>query len=180
MQNMNSSSLYTTTDVAKVRKILLSKQKNLDALTGLEIPEGQAVLDHCHKSQFARAVLHRQCNAVLGKLENLHGRYLAWWYPDSLAEFLRKAADYLDAEHPEEYVHPGWLKKVKTEFNKLKVKQQDFVLEEMKSFCLHSAPKATNSVSRKKLFSTLLLKKKYSYDTITALFNKSKENNETS
>jgi len=60
--------LYTTKDVARVRDKLKKEQNSIDPITRLEIPDKQAVLDHCHDSQFVRAVLHRQTNAVLGNM----------------------------------------------------------------------------------------------------------------
>ena len=67
--------LYTTKDVQKVREKLYEEQEGVDPITGLIIPANQKVLDHCHDSQFVRAVLHRQTNAVLGKIENLETLY---------------------------------------------------------------------------------------------------------
>ena len=73
----NVKHLYTTKDVAEVRTLLKERQSNIDPITGLDIPSKQHVLDHNHNTQFVRAVLHRQSNAVLGKIENLWSRYLA-------------------------------------------------------------------------------------------------------
>ena len=75
-------SLRSPKDVQQVREQLLKEQGGIDAITGLEIPPKQAVLDHCHETQFVRAVASRQSNAALGKLENVYARYLKWWYRD--------------------------------------------------------------------------------------------------
>ena len=61
--------LYTTKDVQKVREQLYKEQEGIDPITGLTIPEKQKVLDHDHSNHYVRAVLHRQTNAVLGKIE---------------------------------------------------------------------------------------------------------------
>ena len=79
--------LYTTKDVAEVRNLLKERQNNTDPITGLGIPNKQHVLDHNHKTQFVRAVLHRQSNFVLGKIENLWSRNLAWWYVGTLSKY---------------------------------------------------------------------------------------------
>lgn len=177
---MKSTSLYTTADVAKVRNLLLQEQEGIDPITGELIPKGQAVLDHCHDSQFVRAVLHRQSNAVLGKLENMHSRYLGWWYDGTLSDFLRGAADYLELDHPQEYYHPGWLKKAKTEFNKLNAGQQLKLLEMLQNdLQIELDLSKTNLVKRKALFAKYLLKKQHNYAIITVLLNKVKEINET-
>lgn len=158
--------LYTATDVKKVRESLLKEQEGLCKLTGLEIPIKQACLDHDHKSNFVRGVLHRQSNAALGKAENIFTRYLSYWYPGTLSDFLRQAADYLEEEHPRDYLHPGWIKSVKTRFNKLNSKQKDSVLQ------LLNQPKGRNDVERKKIFAKAILDRLVSYETIVEYITK--------
>lgn len=159
--------LYTATDVKKVREHLLKQQNNKDALTGLDIPDKQAVCDHSHKTHAVRGILHRQSNATLGKIENLYSRYLGWWYPYSLSTFLRQCADYLDRTHKQEaeYYHPGWISSTVTQFKKLNSKQQIKLLKKFE----HDNP--GNQVSRTALFKKILLSKRYSYDTITTFMN---------
>lgn len=159
-----SESLYNTNNVKTVREKILKEQDGKDLLTGLEIPSGQAVLDHNHKTQYVRGVLHRQTNAVLGKIENLWTRYLAYWYEDTLANFLRKCADYLERNDDIRYVHPGWLKRVTTDFKKLNVQKQRYVLENM-----HVTEVPSNAISRIKSFQSRLKTKKYSYEQVKKL-----------
>ena len=64
-----------TTEVASERHRLLKEQGGLCALCRTTLPEPQAVLDHDHGSGAVRAVLHRGCNSLLGKLENNASRY---------------------------------------------------------------------------------------------------------
>ncbi len=159
--------LNTVKDVKEVREKLLKEQQGLDAITGLEIPTGKAVLDHCHKTGFVRAVLHRQSNAVLGKIENLWTRYLSYWYTGSLSTFLRQCADYIDKKHPEDYMHPAWKKKVLTEFNKLTASAKDKVLQALEQ------EKCSNNASRVKAMKELIKDKTYSS---SKLFQTIKEN----
>ena len=121
--------LYPPKDVAKVREKLYNEQGRKDALTGLELPKDKTCLDHNHSTQFVRAVLHHQINAALGKLEGIHTRYLSYWYSDTLPDFLRQAANYLEKEQDTRYVHPGWLKKSQTMFNSLPEGDKKAVLE---------------------------------------------------
>ena len=162
MQN-KTKELYTASDVKTVRETLLVEQKNLDAVTNLEIPPKQAVLDHCHNTQYVRAVLHRQVNASLGKIENLWIRYLKHWYPYDLSTFLRQCADYIEKEPNKRFYHPGWLKKVNTAFNKLPAKEQDRVLVAIGS------TKGTNATQRKELFKNKLLTRTIGFDKIKLL-----------
>jgi hypothetical protein len=56
-------------EIAPYRQQQLEHQGNLCALCNEHI-DGDAVLDHDHKSGLLRRVLHRGCNALLGKIEN--------------------------------------------------------------------------------------------------------------
>lgn len=164
-------SLYTTKDVTRVREELLKKQVNCCELTQVPIPEKQAVLDHDHKTQLVRAVLHRQSNAALGKIENVFNRFLAHWYPGDLIKFLYDCREYLiytEYHASKEYYHPGWLKKVKTEFNKLRSSEKDEVI------CRLDGEESKNDTQRKKQFSKLILNRSLGYDIILNYINESK------
>lgn len=163
---MTPKHLYTTADVKEVREQLLKEQKNIDKCTGLLIPDKQAVLDHSHKTQYVRGVLHRQCNSALGKVEGIYTRFLSYWYEGTLQDFLRSVANYLDCEHDSRFLHPGWLKKSKTEFNKLSARAKDAVLEDLKG------TRGKNDAERKALFNALLLTKEHTFDTISAAIQK--------
>jgi hypothetical protein len=56
-------------DVKPLRETLLSQQQGICALCNEPIVD-DAVLDHDHKTGLIRKVLHRGCNALLGKIEN--------------------------------------------------------------------------------------------------------------
>ena len=160
--------LYTPTDVAKVRKLLYDEQGGKDALTGLDLDYKQSVTDHNHKTQYVRGILHRQCNAVLGKIENLWTRYLSYWYEGTLSEFLRRAADYIERPDDTRYIHPGFLKRLQTLFNSLPEGGKKAVLEAL------GQSQGGNSTERKKLFKTALMQRKFTYDQIKKLINEKK------
>ena len=165
-----TTDLYTAKDIAKVREYLYEEQHCKDALTGLELPTAKWVADHRHDDeQFVRGVIHRSVNACLGRIENSYVRDLAWWYPDSLPTFLRKAADYLEKPPDTRYRHNSWLQKVKVFFNKLSSKQQNFVLE---SLCneIRGNPK-----ERKELFAEIVLDRSLGYARIVEVINQAKE-----
>jgi hypothetical protein len=162
--------LYTTKDVARVRDKLKQDQGNIDPITSLEIPDKQAVLDHCHDSQFVRAVLHRQTNAVLGKIENLWSRYLKWWYNGTLSDFLRGCADYIEKEHPKEYLHPSFIKHLQVQFNKLNEKQKQNVLS------YFGEEKGCNATQRKLYFKKFVLKRTHSMKEILEVIQKERDN----
>ena len=58
------------TEIKKYREQELKKQNGLCLLCREPIDVKEAVLDHCHKTGYIRGVLHRGCNAFLGKVEN--------------------------------------------------------------------------------------------------------------
>jgi len=147
--------LFNTKDVTRIRELLKEQQNNIDPITGLEIPPKQAVLDHCHQTQYVRAVLHRQSNAVLGKIENLWKRYLQWWYTGTLSDFLRGCANYL--------VHPAFMKMLQVKFNKLSEgKKQEFLLRV-------GEEKGCNGKERKLYFKKFLLKRTHTMKQVEDL-----------
>ena len=161
--------LYTPKDVQRVREKLLTEQCGVDKLTGLEIPPKQAVTDHNHQTQYVRGILHRQSNAVLGKIENLWTRYLSYWYPGSLSDFLRQAAYYIEQPDDPRYIHPGWIKKSQTLFNSLPEAGKKAVLSQMKQ------DQGSNGTERKKLFQKAILTKEFTFEYIQAIIKKEKE-----
>lgn len=164
--------LYNTADVKKVREQLTKEQDNIDPLTKLQIEPKQHCLDHNHDTMKVRAVLARQSNAALGKIENIWTRYLSYWYPHDLPTFLEQSAEYLRMPDDHRWNHPQWVKKVNTEFNKLKEAQKDIVLVAL------GQTKGKNGTERKKLFNRAVLTREYSYDTIRALILELKERHE--
>lgn len=161
--------LYTPTDVQRVRSLLLKKQNGLDAVTGLPLAPSDAVCDHDHKTQFVRGILHRQTNVIIGKIENAWNMYLSWWYPDTLPVLLRKIADYLETDQNTGYVHPSWIKAVQIQFNKLKPSGRNVILEEL------GLQPLSNDTLRKAAFKKELLTRKYNLDIITRLIANVKE-----
>jgi DNA-binding sugar fermentation-stimulating protein len=57
-------------EIKQLRESILQEQHGLCAICHEPIDAGEAVLDHCHKTGYIRAVLHRGCNAYIGHLEN--------------------------------------------------------------------------------------------------------------
>jgi len=66
----------TASELSQVRADILKQQNNNCALCYQAIAEGEAVLDHCHKTGQIRGVLHRGCNAFEGVIVNALPRNL--------------------------------------------------------------------------------------------------------
>lgn len=165
-----STHLFTTTEVKETREKLLEEQSWKDLITGLVIPDKQAVLDHDHKTQYVRGVLHRQTNVVLGKIENMWTRYLKWWYSGTLSEFLRGCADYLERGPDKRYVHPGWLKTSTSQFKSLNEKEKDTVLS------LMASSHGKNAAERIKKFTAALNSRRFTMTQVSDIIQKAKDN----
>lgn len=161
--NQQNKILYNTSDVKRVRDLLYSEQKGLDALTGLPLYTSDAVLDHNHSTQNVRGVIDRRINIFLGKIENCYNRYVGYWNKQDLSTILRNTADYLSKpEH--EYIHPGWLNRVRIDFNNLRSFQKDSILSALTGIDTYK-----NDKERQTVFNKTLLTKQYDYDTIREL-----------
>jgi hypothetical protein len=159
--------LYTVKDVARVRALLIQEQKGISALSNL--PLYAPCLDHVHDSeQLVRAVINNNENIALGRIESLYARYVGYWYKGSYPEFLRLTADYIERGTDVRFRHPGWVKKVNTEFNKLSEGKKDVVLRGM------GALTGSNSTERKKYFNACVMSRKFDYNTIARLINSAK------
>ena len=166
--------LYTTSDVKRVRELLLQEQGNKCAALGIHIkPDRTPVLDHFHNDeQLVRGVLEREVNAFLGVIENANKRYLRYWLPTPLPEVLRGLAGYLErseATPDRRFRHNGWLKKVKVWFNKLPAKKMDEVLVQLGS------TQGKNLADRKAKFAKVVLDRSLGYDTISQVIKSTKE-----
>lgn len=95
-------------EVKAYREERIIVQGGVCELCGLPLSINDAVLDHSHKYGWIRGVLHRGCNALLGKIENNYKRV---GVPD-LEKFLACAWFYIAAGNkgplPEDVYHPSY------------------------------------------------------------------------
>jgi hypothetical protein len=92
----------TYTQIKPTREQLAQQQGYRCALCN-DLIVDDAVLDHCHTSGLVRAVLHRGCNALLGKLENNLKRNKMT--PDRFKSWCENLIEYINTEHTD-LVHP--------------------------------------------------------------------------
>ena len=95
------------TEVKTHRQAQLIQQNNCCALCEEEIID-DAVLDHDHKTGLIRQVLHRGCNAMLGKIENNMARNKM--DQQRLNKWASNLAGYITKTHTE-FVHPTYKEK---------------------------------------------------------------------
>ena len=91
-------------DVKPYRLQLLKKQKGICPLCGFKIEIHQATLDHCHESGHIRAVLHRNCNQVEGRIRSWVNR--AGKHIEPIA-FLEAILAHWTAEYDLRPLHPN-------------------------------------------------------------------------
>ena len=96
------------TEIKPFREALLRRQNFLCPLCGREIEQAEGTLDHCHKTGQVRAVLHRNCNGVLGRIEHRVGTIKM---TDRIV-FLENVIKFLQ-EEPLSVIHPTHGKKKK-------------------------------------------------------------------
>lgn len=167
-----SKHLYTPTDVAKVRKALFDAQAGFDPILQQPIDIKGAVVDHDHTSQRVRGVLHRQTNSFEGKVQNAYDRCLKWMSDRTLSDILRSLADYYEDTDRIAHtmpIHPGFLKRLSTDFNSLNEQGKKEVLH------LLQQPQGNNATERKKLFRKALLTRKFTYDQVKAMIEERKK-----
>jgi hypothetical protein len=90
------------TQVKDYREQTLALQNCQCALCG-DIIENDAVLDHDHKTGLIRQVLHRGCNALLGKIENNMARNKMDLF--RLRTWAENLVDYIQTTHTG-IIHP--------------------------------------------------------------------------
>lgn len=115
-------------EIAKMREQILNEQEGICPLCNNPIPAGAACLDHEHRRRIRgtgqlRAVLCRNCNTFLGKLENNSKRCNITL--KDLPKVLRRTSKYLLQEH-KPFIHPSErekpIKLQKSSYNILKRK----------------------------------------------------------
>ena len=158
---MNKRLLTTQSDIKKLREYLYHEQGEIDALTGFFLESDKMVLDHCHDSQEVRFVIERQCNAALGKIENLYKRFIKPYYDMSLDDFLIRASLYLNKVPDYPAYHPKWVDKCMTEFNKLKETQKRKVM-----LTFRITDQCKNATERKKVFKKFLKSRAVTYGEV--------------
>ena len=107
-------------EIAQVRQQRLDQQQGNCSLCG-EIIDGDAVLDHDHQTGRIRQVLHRGCNALLGKIENNLTRNRVT--KQRLNNIAVNLVQYLEQEY-EDIVHPTYLTKEERKMKAYKKKRK--------------------------------------------------------
>lgn len=94
-------------DIKELRESLLEEQGGKCYLCGASIPQPQEALDHDHATGYIRAVLHADCNILLGKIENFlkgRGKNIN---EKRLKTFLKRVHDYSTGDWSTMPLHPN-------------------------------------------------------------------------
>lgn len=95
-------------DLPAFRDKLLKKQRGKCGLCKQPLCSTEANLDHCHKSGRNRAAVHRECNILLGKVENYINRYGKRFKdsPEMLKGFFKNVLRYMEKDYSHLPYHP--------------------------------------------------------------------------
>jgi hypothetical protein len=94
-------------EVSVLRGELLKKNKDKCPICKEKIVQGEAALDHCHKTGHIRNTVHRDCNILLGKIENYIGRYgKRLRNTEVLDVALSHIVEYMTQDYTENPFHP--------------------------------------------------------------------------
>lgn len=94
-------------EVQEHREKFRSHNSNKCPLCGEYIKPHDAALDHDHKSGHIRDTIHKDCNILLGKIENYINRYgKRFKDPSTLREFLSNTASYMLKDYTDNPFHP--------------------------------------------------------------------------
>ena len=99
---MANQQKLSQSQISKYRDDLLKAQNGLCPICG-ELIDGDAVLDHDHKSGHVRGVLHRSCNGLEGKIANWvksFGKNL------NMSELLGSLLEYQSRDNSRNPLHP--------------------------------------------------------------------------
>ena len=90
-----------TKDIAPLRNEMLKQQAGLCPLCIRSIRRDQAALDHCHDTGRIRAVLHRNCNSIEGRIKH-------WARRSGIdhIDFLTELLEYWKLDHSGMPLHP--------------------------------------------------------------------------
>ena len=94
--------------IKATREQMLKDNKGLCPICKRPIAPQDAALDHCHKTGYIRDTLHRDCNSLLGKIENFIARYsIRLRDIDILKDYLSNVPAYIQADYTENPFHPS-------------------------------------------------------------------------
>ena len=94
-------------EVSALREKLLSQNNGKCVICKERIAQGEAALDHCHKTGHIRNTVHRDCNILLGKIENYIGRYgKRLRNTEVLDVALSHIVEYMTQDYTENPFHP--------------------------------------------------------------------------
>ena len=98
-------------------------------LLGVPLSQDDAVVDHDHKTGHVRGVVHRQANALMGKIENYYLCFMAKLDVGDLRVVLTRIVEWMEANYEHMPLHPDGAKKLVSQFRARKAADQKAFLE---------------------------------------------------
>tara|TARA_R100001163_G_C5018250_1_gene161841 strand:+ start:451 stop:888 length:438 start_codon:yes stop_codon:yes gene_type:complete len=120
----------------------------------LQLKEVDWVLDHDHESGQVRAVISSEANVFLGRIERAYKRLSKKAKHLSLADIIRKVADYID-DGCQDIIHPEGFRQLYKRFTRKKKLEQEKILLECGAH-LNNVKLCKNNLGRLNLYKTIL------------------------
>ena len=93
-------------------------------ILGIPLDPSDAVVDHDHNTGHIRGVIHRQANALMGKIENYLNGYMRNLDCGDIRLVLSAMIDWMERDHSSNPLHPHASRKMIADFRKMKAKDQ--------------------------------------------------------
>jgi hypothetical protein len=133
MQNIPKPTKLKSTGVKELRLKLLEEQGFICGICGNPCSEEEAVLDHTHVHGYIRAVLHRTCNAVEGKVVNAMRRFGVkdpYAFLTGLVKYHEKhATDQTGIIHPSHFTPEEKIERAKARAKRKRLKADKLALK---------------------------------------------------
>lgn len=107
----------------------IDNKPDICPLLGIPLSQEDAVVDHDHKTGKVRGVVHRQGNALMGKVENYYLRFMAKLDVGDLRQVLIRIVEWMETNYDHMPLHPDGAKKLVSQFRARKAKDQETFLE---------------------------------------------------
>ena len=110
-----------TKDLKELRELMLRQQHGICPICKKHVPLSAAVLDHDHDTGHIRAVLHRQCNQV-------EGRVRSWCTRTGTGvrfeDILKGILEHIQKDHTMNPLHPSHMTEQEREIKRLRKHQK--------------------------------------------------------
>ena len=119
----------TRLKATQIREYRNSIKPDVCPILGIPLTEHDAVLDHDHDTGRVRGTIHRQANALMGKIENYYRGFMANLECADLRTVLSNIVDWIERDYSHMPIHPKGTTKLVRVFARMPAAQQKEFLQ---------------------------------------------------